>query len=75
MDERLNGNIAVNKKPKMPATAGEGEEDMTHKEIPDMGDRLIHKRLKELTADSPVSAVDIFCGAGGRRRTGWLRQG
>jgi len=30
-----------------------------------MASRAIHKRLTELTEDSPVSAVDLFCGAGG----------
>ena len=30
-----------------------------------MANRAIHKRLMELTADSPVSTVDLFCGAGG----------
>ena len=30
-----------------------------------MASRAIHKRLMELTADAPVSAVDLFCGAGG----------
>jgi len=30
-----------------------------------MASRAIHKRLERLVADSPVSAVDLFCGAGG----------
>jgi len=30
-----------------------------------MASRAIHNRLMEITAESPVSAIDIFCGAGG----------
>jgi DNA (cytosine-5)-methyltransferase 1 len=30
-----------------------------------MGNRAISNRLKELVADSPVSAIDLFCGCGG----------
>lgn len=30
-----------------------------------MASRAIHRRLVKLTANSPVSAIDLFCGAGG----------
>lgn len=47
---------------------------MTHKEIPDMVSQSIQQAILDLTADSPVSAVDLFCGAGGLTH-GLLRAG